>query len=93
MPIGYSNAAGACVRSPALDAGHWYAAGDGGLYIVPTDGEVEGPDDEANDRLEAVYRASDFSQLDPFDVAAQIGLEVVPDWQQLFDPLAGYYLA
>lgn len=97
MPIGYDNAAGRCLRSEGLEEGHWYVADDGSLFIVPNDAfggaEIEGPDGEIIDRLNAVYRQTAFDSVDPAIVGERLGLGVVFGWQRRFDSQSGYYYA
>ena len=93
MSIGYENEGGLCIRRPELDAGHWYLDDRRRLFIVPDNGEVEGPDDGVLDDLNESYRASTFADIDQDAIALKLGLVVVHPWQQRFCPSAGYFAA
>ncbi|ABM97087.1 hypothetical protein [Methylibium petroleiphilum] len=93
MAIGYDNEAGCCVRNPDLDAGHWYLDEDGALYIVPDNGEIEGPDSPMIDQLNAAYRRMNFAEICQETLATELGLTVAYPWQHRFDPTAGYFTA
>lgn len=93
MTIGYDNAAGQCVRSSNLDNGHWYQDGEGNLYIVPDNGEIEGPDNDVLEKLNSAYRVRSFYDVNEDEMARNLGLEVVYSWQQRFDPVKGYFAA
>ncbi|MBK6616531.1 MAG: hypothetical protein IPG27_21405 [Ottowia sp.] len=88
-------------RRPELEHGHWYIEdGSGALFIVPDDSfgaaEIEGPDGETLDRLNAAYRRCDaekveFGRIHKDGIARVLGLTVVQDWQHRFDQRTGRY--
>lgn len=89
---------GQCVESPCLEHGHWYFDREQqALYIVPNDefgeAEIEGPDGDTLERLNEIYRETEFGQVDQETVAEALELEVVPDVLKRFDPDIGYYSA
>ncbi len=64
------------------------------LYIVPdVDAEIEGPDDDTFDKLNEVYRSKPFEEIDPYAIAATLGLELIPDQFKRFDDAVGYFSA
>lgn len=91
MSIGFQNEVGHCVRNPDAETGHWYRHTDGRLYIVPTDGKIEGPDDQTLEELESAYRRLGFESVCPLTLASELGLDVVHPWQQRFDVRHGYF--
>ena len=91
MAIGYDNEAGCCLANPDIADGHWYHDKDGALFIVPKDGEIEGPDGLAIDALNTLYRSTDFGEVVQEEVAAVLGLTVAYPWQHRFDQTIGYY--
>lgn len=93
MPIGYEDQQGCCLRSQCIDSGHWYASPGGSLYIVPTQGEIEGPDDEITDQLNTAYRRIGFDDVCQLTLAVELGLTVIHPWQQRFDNVKGYFAA
>lgn len=93
MAIGYDNEKQGCVENADLEAGHWYLDEDRQLFIVPDNGEIEGPDDETLDALNTAYRRMTFAEIDQKTLANELGLSVVHSWQQRFDPVAGYFAA
>ena len=68
-------------KSEGLDNGHWYVDAEGYLYIVPDERygseECAGPDNDTMDKLNAVYRETEFEDIDPFTLAKQLDLEYV----------------
>lgn len=91
MVIGYDNEAGCCLPSSDLQEGHWYQDAALKLYIVPRNGEIEGPDSDTLDMLNAAYRTAQFDQVDTQALAQRLDLEFVFDWQRRFDSRVGYY--
>ena len=91
MAIGYDNEAGCCLPSTDLQDGHWYQDAALKLFIVPRNGEIEGPDGDVLDALNVAYFESDFDKVDVQALAQRLDLEPVYDWQKRFDRLVGYY--
>ena len=90
----YNNETQQYLDVPGFESGHWYTS-EGILYIVPNaEAEIEGPDDNILERLNTIYReAASFEDVNPYDVASELGLEVIPDPLKRFDPEIGYYHA
>lgn len=93
MPIGYDNEVGHCIRSLDIEEGHWFLSAEGELFIVPRDGEIEGPDGEAFDKLETAYRRMGFDAVDEETLAQELGMTLAYGWQQRFSPEEGYFVA
>ena len=89
----FDNEKGVFLQAPGYEEGHWFVSNTtGDAFIVPKcDAEIEGPDGEVVDELNAVYREQSFDQVDPEAVAEQLGLSVVPDVLKRFDSRVGYY--
>lgn len=97
MGIGMQNENNQYEKTAGLENGHWYRDSDGMLYIVPTEedglAEIEGPDGDVTDKLNAVYRDTAFAKVDQHQVARELGLEVVLDVLKRFDSEIGFYSA
>ena len=95
MPGYYDNENGCYVEAPWLDEGDWYVDEEGMLYIIPQAGavaEIEGPDNDMIDQLNAMCRESD-PDLPDIDEVEGLGLTYVPDHLHRLDPDRGYYHA
>lgn len=90
----YDNEKRKYMNPPGFEAGHWYTDGKT-LWIVPNaEAEIEGPDGDIEDRLNTVYReAPSFDAVDPYAVASELDLEVVPASLKRFEPDLGFYVA
>ena len=93
----YDNDACIYLESPWLQQGHWYQGDDGSLYIVPTTAhglaEIEGPDGEVLDALNAAYRTTDFDKVDQEAVAKRLDIDVIPEVLKRFSEEIGYFSA
>ena len=92
----FDNERGIHIDVEGYQDGHWYLSEDtNALYIVPiADAEIEGPDDEVLEQLNAVYRdAASFDEVCPQKVAASLGLQVILPAFKRFSESAGYYYA
>jgi hypothetical protein len=91
----YNNETEEYLDVPGFETGHWYSAPGGRMYIVPdAEAEIEGPDDGILERLNTIYReAASFNDVDPYKVAKELELEVIPAPLKRFDPEVGYYHA
>lgn len=88
----FDNESGTYILSPIHADGHWFHDRcSRALFIVPADGEIEGPDDDASDLLADLYRATNFQEVDPRAVARHLKLEYIEDFQRRFDAKRGYY--
>lgn len=85
------------IYSKAADMGHWYRDDDDNLYIIPddriADEESYGPDNANMDALNAAYRAKKFDDIDQDELAAELGLEFIPNVLHRFDVESGFYSA
>lgn len=94
MPGFYDNEHGCYVDLYAQAAGDWYDQ-NGMLFIIPKAGavaEIEGPDGETLDKLNALCRKHDPKNPPRAEVEA-LGLRYVDDCLKRFDPMTGYYHA
>lgn len=91
----YNNESGKYEQLDGYESGHWYVKDSTReLYIVPdAEAEIEGPDSETLEALNAIYREKPFKEIDAYAVADQLGLAVVADTFKRFDPEVGYYHA
>ena len=99
----YDNESQKYLEEPCKEKGHWYVSDENGmLYIVPNDkygsAEIDGPDDDILDALNAAYReadtnGTDFDRIDAEAIAQRLGLSVIPDVLKRFDSESGYYHA
>lgn len=87
----FDNEAGVYIASQEHEDGDWYVDNDGQLYIVPADGEIEGPDNDLLCRLNDIYREDE--KPSPAKIAEELGLELVAPVLKRFDAAVGYYHA
>lgn len=87
----YDNMTGYYVESPALMNSVWVEDEDGFLYIIGDENsEIEGPDGETLDALNALLRER--GELCPMELQA-LGLVVVDDVLKRWNPVDGFYHA
>lgn len=90
-------ATGEYIQAPELENGHWYLDDEGLLYIVPNDlhgiAEIEGPDGDTMDELNARYRKAGFENINTEELAKALDLDFIPDVLRRFDPQSGFYTA
>lgn len=95
MGIGMQDENGVYQKTAGLENGHWYLDNDGMLYIVPSEedglAEIEGPDSEILEQLNAIYREAPFDKVDQQQVANDLGLDIILDVFKRFDPEIGFY--
>lgn len=87
----YDNEQGEYLASPELDDGDWYLDGDDQLYIVPSEGEIEGPDTPVLAQLNEAYRQQPKPSSE--QVAQALGLTAVSPALRRFSAEIGYYTA
>jgi len=91
----YNNETGLYEDVDGYERGHWYVKDDTReLFIVPdAEAEIEGPDSEMLEALNAVYRNLPFKDIAVYTVAESLGLSVIADTFKRFDPEVGYFCA
>lgn len=91
----FDNESSRYLETPALEHGHWYTDDDGMLFIMPNPKyglcDSVGPDDVNEQTLNNIYSDKDFDRIDPNEVAVNLGLNFIQDWQKRFDPAVGYF--
>jgi hypothetical protein len=88
----YDNETGEHMNPPGYLDGHWYVGEDDDLYIVPNAvTEIEGPDDLTLEALNKIYRESDFTSVDPEEVAGNLNLTFVYDVHRRFSTSLGFW--
>ncbi|WP_432263096.1 hypothetical protein [Cupriavidus sp. TMH.W2] len=92
--VHFDNEISRYLKTPALEHGHWYTD-DGLLFIMPNPlyglCDSVGPDDANEETLNSLYGENGFDRIDPNEVARNLGLNIIHDWQKRFDPGVGYF--
>lgn len=74
-----------------LEHAQWFKDKDDQLWIIPKDAEIEGPDGDLLDKLNAICRVN--HGWIPETMVEQLGMIEVPHFLRRFDTHVGYYSA